>query len=68
MDDIAKLPAEFATPKLHRFGKKTLAHVGSPSRGANIWRDVTTSLAFLSSKYQPHQGKRECARRLQQAV
>lgn len=60
-------PAAEATPKLYRFGKKTLAHVGALARGrANIWRDMTLATQFLTSKYRPHQGKKECARRLRQ--
>lgn len=29
------------------------------------WRDYSAKYAAVTAKYQPHQGRRECARRLQ---
>jgi hypothetical protein len=62
-------------PELHRFGKRTLMRLGAMQpEGAKgvkgttqVWRDVTHQATFANSKYKPHQGKQERARRLRQA-
>lgn len=55
------------SPELYRAGKKLLAHVGSIQVNAKvdvpIWRDMTITHQFMTAKYQPHQGAKECARR-----
>lgn len=62
-------------PELHRVGSRTLMLLGAMqpagakgTRGTTqVWRDVTHQVAFANSKYKPHQGERENARRLRQA-
>lgn len=65
-------PANQTAPKLYRFGQKLLAHVGSirvgPEREVPVWRDMTIAEQFVTAKYQPHQGAKECARRLRQVT
>ncbi len=70
-DDLRNLlPPTPGAPQLYRIGKKLLAHVGSipinPRGVVNVFRDMTIADRFMTAKYQPHQGAKECARRLKQ--
>lgn len=53
---------------LLRSGAKAV-RVSSP-HGTETWtkRDYSARAAMLASKYMPHQGRRECARRRKQAA